>query len=82
MNGDSSLIREAIELLQEVRVKMHGDVEDSVIYQLDEAIGKLEETCRTRQGQIANQEALKLLGEALKWLPIVAKLFELFRHHN
>jgi hypothetical protein len=35
---------------------------------------KLEETSRTRQGQIANQEALELLGKAIKWLPAVAKL--------
>jgi hypothetical protein len=80
MSRNNSLIREAIDLLQEVRVKVQGDVEDSVVHQLDEAIWKLEETCRTRQGQIANQEALKLLGEAIKWIPMVAKLLELLHH--
>ncbi len=80
MKDNSRLIHETIELLREVRVKVQGDVEDSVVHQLDEAIWKLEETCRTRQGQIANQEALELLGAAIKWLPIVAKLVELLRH--
>jgi hypothetical protein len=84
MSHDHSLIRETIELLKEVRVnvKMHGDVEDNVIQQLDEAIWKLEELCRTRQDQKANQAALKLVGEFIKWLPIVAKFIELLRNHK
>jgi hypothetical protein len=79
MSNKNSLIDEAIEILREVRVEVHGDVEDRVGDQLDEAILKLEETSRTRQGQIANQEALELLGKAIKWLPAVAKLIELLR---
>ncbi len=79
MKKKDSLIREAIELLRDVRVEVQGDAGDSVVHQLDEAIWKLEETSRTRQGQIANQEALELLGAAIKWLPIVTKLVELLR---
>lgn len=79
MGNKNSLIRETIELLRDVREEVQGDVEDSVIHQLDEAILKLEETSRKRQGQIANRKALELLGKTIKWLPAVAKLIELLR---
>ena len=78
---DYRLVCETIELLRDFRVKAQADVENSVVHQLDqldEAIAKLEEASRTRPGQIAKQEVLELLGEAIKWLPpVVAKLIEL-----
>ena len=79
MSNKNCLIHETIELLREVRVKVQGDVEDSVLHQLDEAIRKLEETSHTRQGRIANQEALELLGKVIEWLPAMVKLIELLR---
>jgi hypothetical protein len=79
MSEEHGLICETIELLKEVRAKMQGEVEDSVVRQIDEAILKLEETGRLRQDQRANQEALEVLGKAIRWLPLVAKLIELLR---
>jgi hypothetical protein len=79
MSNKNRLMIETIELLREVRVEVQGDVEDSVLRQLDEAILKLEETSRTRQGQIAKQEALELLGKVIEWLPAIVRLIELLR---
>ncbi|MBA3870339.1 MAG: hypothetical protein H0X30_14435 [Anaerolineae bacterium] len=80
--SNPSPIREALELVREIRVKVQGNAEDSVIRQLDEVIGKLEETCRTRQNRKANQKALELLGEAIKWLPTVIEFIELLQRHK
>lgn len=77
MSDTKGLINETIQLLRDVRTKVQGVVEDSVLHQLDEAILKLEETSRTRQDPMASQEALKLLGKAIKWLPAIVKLMEL-----
>lgn len=82
MSKKTSLMSEVLELLREVRVEVQDYVEDSVLRQLDEAILKLEETSRTRPGQIANQELLELIGGAIKWIPIIAKLIELFKDRH
>lgn len=80
MSKNESLIRGTIELLQEVRVQVQGDVEDSVVAQLDEALRMLEDTCHSRPDQVALQEVLELLGKAVKVIPAVVELIELFRH--
>jgi hypothetical protein len=79
MSKKNDLNNEVLEILRGVRVEVQNDVEESVVHQLDEAILKLEETSRIRQDQIAKEEALKLLGEAVKWIPAIAKLIELLR---
>ncbi|MGB7341347.1 MAG: hypothetical protein WBC91_20795 [Phototrophicaceae bacterium] len=77
MNKETSLIHEAFEILQDLRVKVQGDLDDSAIYQLDRVISKLEEASRNRQDQIAKEEVLELLGKAIKFIPAVAKLIEI-----
>ena len=78
MNKQDSSIRETVELLKEVRAEVQGDVEDSVVHQLDEAILELE-TVAEENSQEASKKALKILGEAIKWLPpLVSMLVDLF----
>lgn len=78
MNKQDRLIRETIELLEDVRAEVQGDLEDSVVHQLDEAILELE-TITEENSQENFKKALKLLGEAIKWLPpVVSMLVDLF----
>jgi hypothetical protein len=79
-------VRAAIELIRSVREKVQGDVEDSVVHQLDEAISifeeidrKLEEMDHKEPDQQVYQDLLKLLGNTFKYLPAIAKLIEILR---
>lgn len=76
MSNQETLVREAIELLHVVREKVHNDGENCVVQQIDEAILKLQESCQEQQYDEAKQDALKALGEAIKWIPAIAKLIE------
>ncbi|MCB9458111.1 MAG: hypothetical protein H6670_00570 [Anaerolineaceae bacterium] len=76
MSNKNSLIREIRELLEEIRVKVQSDHEDSVIHQLDKAILKLEELDSTEPK--SHHVALEVLGLALKSLPAIKVLMEVF----
>ena len=68
-----------VEILREIRVKVHGDVEDSVLQQLDEAILKLEEESHKRPNLIDNQVYLELLSKGIGVIPVFVEFMKFFR---
>lgn len=70
----------ALELLEDVRAEVHGDVDYCVIEQLDEAIWVLKEAQLGRGAEISLQDVLDILGRVLSALPIIVELLKTFRH--
>ena len=76
-------VAQSLELLREVRVKVHGNVESTVIQQIDESIRLLEEAQDNSSIQpLTSQDVLNILGLALKTLPDVVLLLKLFKEFS
>ncbi len=76
-------VAQSLELLREVRSKVHGNVESIVIQQIDESIRLLEEARdNSLVPPITSQDVLNILGLALKALPEVVMLLKLFKEFS
>lgn len=74
MSDKLGLVQETLELLWDIRGKVHSDVESGVIEQLDEAIRMLEEARCSNHTILTSDELLKLLGRAIQFLPSILQL--------
>ena len=79
MSDRQTLVRETLERLRDVRAEVHGDVESSVVKQLDEVIWMLEEAQQDQGVELSFHEVLVLLGKAVEVLPAIARLLELLQ---
>lgn len=68
------LVDEAISVLSEVREKLHNNVENSVIEELDEVIDTLRMANEHDNDSLSSDEVLILLGRLLNKLPQVVQL--------
>jgi len=74
-----TVILDVLNVLYDIRAEVHGDVEDSVINQLDDAISQLEiELCDDSQ-EFNALDALTTLGKAVELIPAIRALLELIR---
>jgi len=74
-----TVILDVLNVLYDIRAEVHGDVEDSVINQLDDAISQLEiELCDDSQ-EFNALDALTTLGKAVELIPAIRVLLELIR---
>jgi hypothetical protein len=71
------LLREAIDVLRDIRMEIHGVAEDSVISQLDKVIDHLEaDLISGRCHRINAKDLLVMLGWILESLPEFAKILD------
>ena len=77
---NDSYLHETLELLRDVRVEVHGGVDDSIVEQLDEAIRLLEEAQHSQSAKLSRRDALIILGKVIEHLPTIVRLIELIRH--
>jgi hypothetical protein len=76
-------VAQSLELLREVRVQVHGNVESIVIQQIDECIRLLEEAQDNSSVlPLTSQDVLNILGFALKALPDVVLLLKLVKEFS
>lgn len=75
---DTARLTKAVDLLKQVRLEMHDDVDARVTDGLDEAITILEEALTADPKPARAAAALAKLGEALKYLAVIKALFEDF----
>ena len=73
---DQTTVKETIELLERVRAEVHGDVDNIVVEQLNEAIWKLKETQRSQSVELTSKDVLVVLGKALEALPAITQLLD------
>lgn len=79
MTKQKTVILDVLNVLYDIRAEVHGDVEDSVINQLDDAISQLEiELCDDSQ-EFNALDALTTLGKAVELIPAIRVLLELIR---
>ncbi len=79
MTKQKTVILDVLNVLYDIRAEVHGDVEDSVINQLDDAISQLEiELCDDSQ-EFNALDALTTLGKAVELIPAIRALLELIR---
>lgn len=77
VKAKASDVQDVRSLLSEVRAEMQGEVNDSVIRQIDEAIKKLDEIERADYSDRAAATALlSVLGSAVKLIPMIARFFD------
>lgn len=77
------LIAQSLELLRDVRDKVHGNVESIVIQQLDEVIELLEEAHKNSSSlKLTPQDVLSILGIAIKAIPEVVKLIDFLKEFS
>jgi hypothetical protein len=69
----TKLLRSSIDALKSVREELHGNVEDSVLEMLDNAIYNLE-TLQQSSSNINARDVLYVLGQVLDKLPVIVEL--------
>ena len=77
---NDELLRSSVEVLKSLRAELHGNVEDSVIGQLDKVIRDLEAAQQESSGRYSSMELLFLLGSILEKLPAIVGAIELLAH--
>lgn len=70
------LLKNSIEILKEIRSKLDGVADDSVLYQLDNVIIKLQADYEEGNCSINREELLYILGKFLTQLPLIYDLVE------
>ncbi len=74
---DKELLRNSAAILIEIRAELHGNVEDSVVEQLDEVIHDLEAAQSGKTERVITAlEILLLLGTLIEKVPEIAKTLE------
>lgn len=75
MTSDKSMILDVLDVLYDVRAEVRGDVEDSVIEQLDSAINELESGLCNDKFEF---DALEVLSNVLELIPPVWGIIQMF----
>jgi len=69
----TKLLKSSIDTLKSVRAELHGNVENSVLEMLDNAIFDLE-NLQQDSDKISARDVLFVLGQVLEKLPIIVEL--------
>jgi hypothetical protein len=69
----TQLLSSSIDTLKSVRLELHGNVENSVLEMLDNAIFDLE-NLQQDSNKISARDVLYVLGQVLEKLPIIVEL--------
>jgi len=69
----TKLLKSSIDTLKSVRAELHGNVENSVLEMLDNAIFDLE-NLQQDSDKISARDVLYVLGQVLEKLPIIVEL--------
>lgn len=69
-------VRDVLRLLMQLRAEVHGNVENSVIEKLDQAIQKLDAAQCRNSRKLSRDHLLAILGKVVQMLPAVAELIE------
>jgi hypothetical protein len=73
---DAKLLKISIEILDDIRSKIDGAVDDSVINQLDKVIQELEADYKKGNSDMSSEKLLFILGKSLEHLPLICELVE------
>ena len=79
MEIDRSILNDTLEHLGSVREKVHSNVEDSVLEELDQAIMVLETAGRDGSPRFSAQDLLVMIGVFLDLMPFIANLINRLR---
>jgi hypothetical protein len=73
---EHQILDDCLETLWAIRAEVYGDVESSVIAQLDEVIQKLAAARRENPSRYTAQDILMMVGKIIEFLPAIARLLE------
>jgi hypothetical protein len=73
---NAELLRSSIDTLKSVRVELHGNVENSALEMLDEAIVDLE-SFQQDSSKVSTRDVLYVLGQVLEKLPVIIELIHI-----
>lgn len=79
MTKQNDVILDALDVLYDIRAEVHGDVEDSVINQIDDAINDLETKLYEDIDNFNALDVLTMLGKVIEMIPAIQALLKLLQ---
>jgi hypothetical protein len=72
-----ALLKSSLDVLRDIRSELHGNVDDSVIRQIDALMHDWQAALEgNSKRDISPKEVLNVLGELIRWLPGIIELIE------
>ena len=75
---NAELLKETRQVLVELRVVIHDDVDTGVINLIDTAIADLDTCINQDTNRLTAMEILSMLGRIVELLPVITQLFNQF----
>ena len=79
MTKQNDVILDVLDVLYDIRAEVHGDVGDSVINRIDDAINDLETKLYEDIDNFNALDVLTMLGKVIEVIPAIQALFKLLQ---